>query len=208
VRHAPRPVALALLAVAATPGLAQAHLVATGMGPIYDGVTHFGLSPEDFLPVAGLALLAGLRGPGTARLLLAVLPAAWLAGGIAALGGLALSASVLSAATAVMFLAIGGLLAANIETPRTLAAALAAVLGLLRGLADLNGVAASLPHLGSLAGMVACVFVVFAVAASLSLALTRAWMVIAVRVSGSWLAASGLLLAGWLWRYGARATGS
>jgi hypothetical protein len=56
--------------------------------------------------------------------------------------------------------------------------------------------------------MAASVFVVFAIAASISLPLTRAWMVIAVRVSGSWLAASGLLLAGWVWRYGARATGS
>ena len=56
--------------------------------------------------------------------------------------------------------------------------------------------------------MVASVFVVFAVAASITLPLTRAWMVVAVRVSGSWLAASGLLLAGWVLRYGARATGS
>jgi hypothetical protein len=69
-------------------------------------------------------------------------------------------------------------------------------------------VPASLAHLGSLAGMAASAFVLFAIAASLSLALTRAWMVIAVRVSGSWLAASGLLLAGWVWRYGARAGGS
>jgi hypothetical protein len=195
------------LAVAA-PGSAQAHLVATGMGPIYDGVTHFGLSPEDWLPIAALGLFAGLRGPATSRLLLAVAPAAWMAGGIAALAGLTPSAIVLSAGTAVMFLAIGGLLAANVETPRFQAAGLAAGLGGLRGLADLSGVALSLPHLGSLAGMAASVIVVFAVAASLTLALSRAWMVIAVRVSGSWLAASGLLLVGWLWRYGARAAGS
>jgi hypothetical protein len=78
----------------------------------------------------------------------------------------------------------------------------------LRGVADLSAIDASLPHLGGLVGMVACVFVVFAVATSLTLPLTRAWMVIAVRVSGSWLAASGLLLAGWVWRYGARVTGS
>ena len=32
--------------------------------------------------------------------------------------------------------------------------------------------------------------------------------VIAVRVSGSWLAAAGLLPAGWVWRYGARVAGS
>jgi HupE / UreJ protein len=203
------PLILAALAAAiAVPTAAQAHLVATGMGPIYDGITHFGLSPEDYLPTVALAFFAGLRGPPSVRLLLAVLPLAWLAGGLAALAGLALPAAALSAATAVMFLSIGGGLAANLDLPRRASAAAGAALGLLRGVADLSGVELSLPHVASLAGMAASVFVVFAIAASISLPLTRAWTVIAVRVSGSWLAASGLLLAGWVWRYGARVTGS
>jgi hypothetical protein len=204
-----RSLVLAALAIAAAaPTAAQAHLVATGMGPIYDGVTHFGLSPEDYLPAVALAFFAGLRGPATVRLLLAVLPLAWLVGGLAALAGLAPPTAAMSAATAVMFLAIGGGLAANLDIPRAGSAAAAAALGVLRGVADLSGIELSLPHVASLAGMAASVFVVFAIAASVSLPLTRAWMVIAVRVSGSWLAASGLLLAGWVWRYGARATGS
>ncbi|THD59896.1 hypothetical protein [Phenylobacterium sp.] len=204
-----RPLILtALVAAIAAPTAAQAHLVATGMGPIYDGITHFGLSPEDYLPTVALAFFAGLRGPPSVRLLLAVLPVAWLAGGLAAMAGLAPPAAAMSAATAAMFLAIGGGLAANLDLPRAASAAAAAALGALRGVADLSGVAASLPHVASLAGMAASVFVVFAIAASISLPLTRAWMVIAVRVSGSWLAASGLLLAGWVWRYGVRATGS
>lgn len=204
-----RRIVLAALAIAAAaPGVAQAHLVATGMGPIYDGITHFGLSPEDYLPAIALAFFAGLRGPATVRLLLAVLPLAWLAGGLIALAGFALPAAAMSAATAVMFLGVGGGLAANLDLPRSASAAAAAALGVLRGAADLSGVGLSLPHVASLAGMAASVFVVFAIAASLTLPLTRAWMVIAVRVSGSWLAASGLLLAGWVWRYGARVTGS
>jgi hypothetical protein len=32
------------------------------MGPIYDGLMHFLTSPEDFIPVLALSLLAGLRG--------------------------------------------------------------------------------------------------------------------------------------------------
>lgn len=201
--------AVAALALAITaPTAAQAHLVATGMGPIYDGVTHFGLSPEDYLPVIALAFFAGLRGPPTSRLLLAVLPLAWMAGGLAAFAGLAPPAAASTAATAAMFLVIGGALAANLDAPRVVSASAAACLGALRGVADLVGVTASLPHLASLAGMAASVFVVFAIAASLVLPLSRAWMVVAVRVSGSWLAASGLLLAGWVWRYGARVAGS
>jgi hypothetical protein len=197
---------LALAALAcALPGVASAHLSASGMGPIYDGVVHFGLSPEDSLPVAALGLYAGLRGPAASRLQLAVLPLAWIVGGALAMAGLGLPAVALSAATAVLFLGVGGLLAANVElAPRWIAIA-AAALGLVRGLADLAGVEASLPHAGALLGMAACVFALFAVAASVTLPLKRLWMIVAVRVSGSWLAATGLLLAGWIWRYGARA---
>ena len=32
------------------------------MGPIYDGLMHFLMSPEDLVPALALALLAGLRG--------------------------------------------------------------------------------------------------------------------------------------------------
>jgi len=52
-------VVFALLMCAVT---TEAHLNATGMGPFYDGVIHFLLGPEDFVPVLALALLAGLRG--------------------------------------------------------------------------------------------------------------------------------------------------
>ena len=41
---------------------AEAHLNSTGMGPFYDGLMHFLMSPEDIVPVLALALLAGLRG--------------------------------------------------------------------------------------------------------------------------------------------------
>lgn len=194
--------------VAAAPTIAQAHLAATGMGPIYDGISHFGLSPEDYLPAIALAFFSGLRGPASVRLLLAVLPLSWLAGGLAAFAGFQPPAVALSALTAAMFLAIGGGLAANLDLPRGATAIAAAALGGLRGVADLSGVAVSLPHLASLGAMAASVFVAFAIAASVTLPLTRLWMVVAVRVSGSWLAASGLLLAGWVWRYGARVAGS
>jgi hypothetical protein len=43
----------------------------------------------------------------------------------------------------------------------------------------------------------ACVFVLMALMASVSLPLRRIQAVIAVRVAGSWTAALGLLMAGW-----------
>jgi len=60
-------------------------------------------------------------------------------------------------------------------------------------------------HLVSLAGMAAAAAAVFVLAASLTLPLTRLWMIVAARVAGSWMAALGLLAAGWVIRYGALA---
>ena len=60
-----RQLRLALAAAAAAlllPATLHAHLVNTGLGPFYDGVSHFALTPEDLLPALALALFAGQRG--------------------------------------------------------------------------------------------------------------------------------------------------
>jgi urease accessory protein len=198
-----------LLALAGAMGLlvpevAQAHLVVTGMGSLYDGISHIGLSPEDSLPVVALAFYAGLRGPVHSRLLLAALPLAWFAGGVAATSGAVFPPILLPAVTAVILLGIGGLLASNLDLAPASCAAVAALLGLIRGAADLEGATASGASILILLGMCVSVFAVFALAASVTLPLRRFWMIIAARVTGSWLAAVGLLLAGWIMRYGAR----
>ena len=77
-------------------------------------------------------------------------------------------------------------------------------MGLVRGAADLEGAPTSGASILALLGMCLSVFVVFALAASVTLPLRRFWMIIAARVTGSWMAAVGLLLAGWIMRYGAR----
>jgi urease accessory protein len=48
-----------------------------------------------------------------------------------------------------------------------------------------------------LVGMISALFVVVALVASLVVSLKRPWTRIAVRVAGSWIAATGLLLLGW-----------
>ena len=67
---------IAILAVALACGPAEAHLNATGMGPIYDGLMHFLLSPEDLVPALALALLAGLRGAPYGQRAMFALPVA------------------------------------------------------------------------------------------------------------------------------------
>jgi urease accessory protein len=93
---------------------AAAHLVTTGMGPVYDGIGHLLLTPEDLVPVIAVALLAGLRGKIPGRRALFFLPVAWLAGGFA---GLMASSEPIVAMPALSFLILGGLIAADLHLP-------------------------------------------------------------------------------------------
>ena len=177
------------------PQAAHAHLVNTGLGPFYDGVSHFGLTPEDLLPALALALLAGQRGARVGRAILFALPAAWLLGGVA---GLAFpTIAEVPALTTGAFLLLGGLVAAEAPLPLRGTVLLAVVVGLLHGY--LNGAAMSEARLGALgmAGIVTTLFVVLALAAAAVVAIRVPWGRIAVRVAGSWIAAIGLLLLGW-----------
>lgn len=184
---------------------AEAHLVTTGMGAVYDGIGHFFLSPGEVLPAIGLALLAGLRGPEAGRGALLLLPIAWIAGGLAGLiSGTPVVASNLPAAGALLLL--GGLVAADQNLPAIVIKVLAVLVG--GGLGLLNGLAfreAGLwPALLQLTGVGAMLFVLVALIAGWVVSLQRAWMRIVVRVAGSWLAAIGLLLLGWSLRGGGR----
>jgi urease accessory protein len=178
------------------PTEASAHLVTTGLGPFYDGVGHFLLTPEDLVPAVALALLAGLAGARLGRLVLLVLPVAWLAGGLVGLhhGGAAL---IPPALTALALCGLGGLVALDCRLPVAVGAALAAAIGLLHGLA--NGMAMAAAGLGlvALAGIATALLVVLALLGALVVSLQRSWERVAVRVAGSWIAASGMLMLGW-----------
>jgi hydrogenase/urease accessory protein HupE len=185
--------AAAVLTLLPTP--AHAHLVTTGLGPLYDGISHLFLSFEDLIPVVALALLAGLNGPKAGRLALFVVPAAWLLGGLA---GFAVGAPLVpGTVTAASFLVLGGLTAADRRLPPTAVTALAAGLGLLHGWLNGAGIAEAGREALGLVGIVSAVFVLVALLAAFVVWLRPAWTRIAVRVAGSWIAAIGLLLLGW-----------
>ena len=177
------------------PATAHAHLVTTGFGPFYDGVSHFLLTPEDALPALALALLAGLCGARAGRLALFALPGAWLLCGLAGLAWPTTSPTGML--TTVSFVALGGLVAADARLRPGWVVGLALVLGSVHGY--LNGAAMAQAKLGlpGRAGVVAALFVAVALAAALVVALHAPWARIAVRVAGSWIAAIGLLLLGW-----------
>jgi hydrogenase/urease accessory protein HupE len=185
-------IAFALLLYAAP---AEAHLNTTGMGPIYDGLMHFLMSPEDFVPVLALALLTGLRGAAYGRRALFVLPVAWLLGGLAGLSAAAANPHPFIAAG--WFLLLGGLLAADAKLSLRMTTALAAQLGLYHGYLNGTGMGQFSTAAVALLGLVFGVFVLVALSAAFVIRLRANWTRIGVRVAGSWIAASGLLMLGW-----------
>ena len=173
---------------------AEAHLVTTGLGPVYDGMSHMLLTPEDLLPILALTLYAGLRGAPYSRSVLFLLPAAWLIGGLI---GISLNVTINPALATISLLFFGGLVASDARLPRPVVSALAAALGLFHGF--LNGAAMEEADLGvlGLVGIVATAFVMVSLIASFVVPLQVNWLRIAVRVLGSWIAAIGLLMLGW-----------
>jgi urease accessory protein len=174
---------------------AEAHLNSTGMGPVYDGLMHFLMSPEDFVPVLALALLAGMRGARYGRRTLFIVPAAWLLGGILGLSTAAVTGYAVVAA--VWFLLLGLLLAFDAQLSIQMMSVLAALMGLYHGYLNGTGMGPSGTAVSALVGLGFAVFVFIALSSAFVVRLHAHWARIAVRVAGSWVAASGLLMLGW-----------
>ena len=195
-RHGIRAASVAgsALALASWGPPAHAHLVETGLGPVYDGIAHFALTPEDLIPALALAVLTGLRGSDHARRVIFVLPLAWL---IAGLVGASVRVPLPGSLAWLPLLGLGALVAADFRMPAAATTAIAVVVGGFLGLA--NGMAMTQAGAGmrGVLGIVSAVFVVTTLAAAAAVAWQSGWLRIAWRVAGSWIAASGLLLLGW-----------
>ena len=178
---------------AATP--AQAHLMNSGFGPFYDGLAHPLISPEDLLPAVAMTLLAGLGGARTGRIVLAILPAAWLVGMVAgwAIGLPGAPAWLIAVVTA----PLGALVAADLRLPLAVVIAVAAALGALHGYDNGRDLAATTGALVAILGIACSLFALVSFLAGQVAVLQAQWARLAVRISGSWIAAVGLLMLGW-----------
>ena len=178
------------------PEIAAAHLVTTGMGPVYDGIGHLLLTPEDLIPVIAVALYVGLRGKAPGRRALFFFPLAWLAGGVA---GLMITGTPTFPLPMLSFLLLGGLIAADLRLPDNIVTTLVIAVGIIHGF--YNGIAMEGgPGISGLFGITATLFVLVAIASAFVVSLQAAWTRIAIRVTGSWIAAVGILMLGWLVR--------
>lgn len=183
--------ALPLLAL---PGVAEAHMVSTGLGDFYDGLLHPLLSLGQGLPLLGVALWAGAATDRAARAAVLVLPIGWFLGGL-------IGAEVSHARPWAMAAAICGLLAglgaaADLRLPRLPAAVAAAAIGLLLGLAA--AAVEGNPNWRLSAGMAAAAFFLMLLVAGQRHVLAGRVAPVAARVLASWIAAASLLQLGWL----------
>ena len=178
------------------PSAVQAHLVNSGLGPFYDGSLHLLLSPGDLLGVIAIALLAGLQGPKTGRLVTMILPVCWL---LAGLVGMQLPAMLdLPWLTMLAFAILGLLVAADVKLPPAAVALLAALYGLLQGLQNGSALASIGADLTALFGIVMTSLVIALLLAAAVVLLHAPWARILIRVAGSWLAAVGMMMLAWL----------
>jgi urease accessory protein len=189
------PLSLALAGVALMPAPVYAHLANSGLGPFYDGLLHFSMTPGEILPAVALGLLAGRRGSRSARAAILAVAAAWLTGRVV---GTPLAAVVApQAVPAAVTLGLGALVAMDSPVPRIGVVGLAAALGLLQGI--LFAADSALSNTGAVAVLGASAATVLAVllSAGQAASLQQQWARVAVRVAGSWIAAAGLLMLGW-----------
>jgi hydrogenase/urease accessory protein HupE len=167
----------------------EAHLVTTGLGPVYDGISHFLVSPEDLVPALVMALLAGQCGPEAARRVLLALPISWLVGGLA---GFVAAPGAPPELTGLIFILLGVLVAAHLRPPVAAVMLLASVLGLFKGFINGSTMSSTVAGLVSLIGIVATVFIATALVAAAPVAFAWPPAKIAFRVLGSWTTAAGI----------------
>ena len=187
----------AIILLTGAPTAAQAHLVDTRLGDFYGGMLHPLTAFEEILPWLALAILAAFQGPQRARWLLAVFPLGLLAGGILSL---VLPNPPFIPAVSVALIAITGLtVAAAINVPLPVLIGLAAIMGLVHGYQNGREMTVTTDQLLFISGVTAIGYAVVTMATGSAIAFLKgagSWRPIALRASGSWVAAVGILVLG------------
>ncbi len=181
----------------AAPATAHAHLVNTRLGDFYGGMMHPLTGVEDVIPWFAIAILAAFQGPKTARWLVVVFPLGLLAGAAASLVVPALPVTpVLSVA---IIAATGLAVAVAIAVPAPVLAGLGAVIALLHGYSNGLAMTGSTDRLLFISGVTAIGYVYVTLVTGLAIWFLQgggAWRQIALRASGSWVAAVGIMALG------------
>ncbi len=188
---------LLLLALFAAPD-ASAHLVSTRFGELYSGMLHPITTLQHLVPWLALGLLGGLQPIESSRLGLLVFPVAVLLG--LGLQSVLPALPFVAAINLAGFVVLGLLIAFRIPLPGNTFAWLAVLVGLTHGYAnaspDLTGYGSLLYALG--VGIVAYMTLALVTGPAQALSERDGWGPVAIRAAGSWIAAAGMMYAGFL----------
>lgn len=182
---------LAAAAAFALPLPVWAHGAVKGVDAFYDGALHLLLTPAAAITLLALGLALGQRGLQAARPALGALAVALLAGlffgaapGPAAARELLLALAVLTGLSVVL----------HRPWPPTGLVLIAALVGAAAGWVSAPGHAAGAVRAGGLLGAFVAALLLAACAAGLVQQARPAWARIGVRVAGSWLTASAVMV--------------
>ncbi|HEY6255914.1 MAG TPA: HupE/UreJ family protein, partial [Xanthobacteraceae bacterium] len=92
---------------------------------------------------------------------------------------------------------LGALVAGDLRLPLALVVAIAAALGALHGYDNGHDLAATAGALLAIVGITCSLFAIVSLLAGQVAVLQAQWARLAVRISGSWIGAVGLLMLGW-----------
>ncbi len=179
------------------PTASQAHLVTTRLGDFYDGALHPMTGFEFALPWLALVILAALQGPVRGRWLILAFPIGLLLG--AALSAWQPGLQFVQLVNVAAIAGIGLLVALAVRLPAPLFLALGLIVGLANGYENGEAMVFSTDRFLFICGVTAVGYVF----ATLALALITTfldgrggWRPIALRAGGSWIAAVGIMVAG------------
>lgn len=185
--------ALALLST----GPSEAHLVSTRLGDFYDGALHPLTGFEFALPWLALIILAALQGPARGRWLIAAFPAGLLLG--AALSAWMPHLRFVEFANIAAIAGTGLLVALALPLSVPMFMALCVLVGMANGYENGEAMLFSTDRFLFISGVTTVGYAF----ATLALALVTqflkgpgGWRAIALRAGGSWIAAVGIMVAG------------
>jgi len=171
---------------------ARAHDVASGVGGFYGGLLHPLLVPAHMLALVGLGLWIGQHASRPRAVLLGLFAASLAAGVIVIVSAFA----VTGADDAILVVAAVAGLAAAIARPQWLlvSAPLSAIAGAAIALDSVPQEISMTATFLALAGSAVAAFLMVMMMADLTVYWRRDWQRIAIRIAGSWIAASAILV--------------
>lgn len=186
------PAGLVLVLIVAD--AAYGHSVNKQFGDFYGGMLHPLTALEHLLPILGLGLLAGQQGTAVSRWVVLLFPMGLFLG--ASLGGPWEPSGWIEWFNRLSFVGLGILIAAEVRVPTSVAAILAVAAGLAHGYENTADVSSTVCLPLFVPGIVVSGIALVAVFAAVAASREAPWQKVAVRVAGSWITATGILVIG------------